>query len=132
MSFGKGGRNFRGRRNTRQQPISLPDGFVVQVHFAGQPGTTKRILNALRRDISEHLDALRAGGHLLAAGRYFSSVGGMWLLKVRHIPDAEKLVRDYPPVKQNLLTYRINVLVDLDQVPLVPQKPAREHTLEPA
>lgn len=131
MSFGKGGRNFRGRRTTRQLPSSLADGFIVQVHFAGKPGTTKRILNALRRDIATYLDTLRGGGHLILAGRYFSSVGGIWLLKVRHIPEADKLVREYPPVKQELLTYRTNVLVDLDQVPAGLNKP-NERTLEPA
>lgn len=130
MSFAKNGRHARSRSGNRQQPVSLPDGYLVQVHFAGIPGTTKRILNALRRESHEHLTALKNSGHLVLAGRYFSSVGGVWILKVRHIPDAEKLVREYPPVKQNLLTYRLNVLVDLDQVPQLAS--SKGTALEPA
>ncbi len=114
MSYVRHGRNFRGRKNNRNSVPESRDGYVVQVHFAGRPGTTKRVMNALRRDVQEYLDALRTNNQLLVAGRYLSSVGGMWLLKVKTMGDAERVARDYPPVKKDLLTFRINVLVDTD------------------
>lgn len=114
MSFVRQGRNFRGRRTSRTLIPESPDGYLVQVHFAGRPGTDKRTMNSQRRDIVQYIDNLKNHGQLLAAGRYLSSVGGMWLLKVKTLIDAEKIAREYPPVKKDLLTFRINVLVDTD------------------
>ncbi|MCB9357500.1 MAG: hypothetical protein H6505_02915 [Calditrichaeota bacterium] len=91
-----------------------PDGYVVQVHFAGKPGTSKRIMNSQRREIHDYLDALKKNGTLLASGRYLSSVGGMWLLKVKTLSDAEKIARGYPPVKKEMLTFRLNILMDTE------------------
>lgn len=112
MSFVRQGRSFRGRRATRNTIPESPNGYLVQVHFAGRPGTSKRVMNSLRRDIAAYLDSLKVQGQLLASGRYLSSVGGMWLLKVKTLMDAEKIAREYPPVKKDLLTFRLNVLVD--------------------
>ncbi|MBK6765364.1 MAG: hypothetical protein IPG71_03305 [bacterium] len=114
MSFVRQGRSFRGKRNTRNTIPESPDGYIVQVHFAGRPGTNKRIMNALRREVAQYTDDLKMNNSLLASGRYLSSVGGMWLLKVKTLVDAEKIAREYPPVKRDLLTFRLNVLVDSD------------------
>jgi uncharacterized protein YciI len=132
MSFVRQGRNFRGRRTTRNMIPESPDGYLVQVHFAGRPGTDKRTMNSQRRDIAQYIENLKNHGQLLAAGRYLSSVGGMWLLKVKTLIDAEKIAREYPPVKKDLLTFRINVLVDSDGALL--QTPIQDsvHVLEPA
>lgn len=116
MSYVRQGRSFRGKRNTRRSLPESLDGYVVQVHFAGRPSTTKRIMNSLRHDSQAYLDTLREKGQLLFAGRYLSSVGGMWLIKVRAMIEAEKLAHDYPPVKKDLLTFRLNVLMDRDGV----------------
>ncbi len=132
MSYVRQGRNFRGRRNTRGTIPESRDGYVVQVHFAGRPGTTKRIMNSLRREIHDYLETLRDNGQLLIAGRYLSSVGGMWLLKVKTMGDAEKIARDYPPVIKDFLTFRLNVLVDADNTMLQAKAPERERSMQPA
>lgn len=88
-------------------------------------------MNTLRRDIQAYLDALRSSGQLLVAGRYLSSVGGMWLLKVRSMGDAERIARDYPPVKKDYLTFRINVLVDTDNALMTSVLHEREHVRSP-
>lgn len=133
MSYVRQGRNFRGRRsnNRRTLPESL-DGYVVQVHFAGRPGTTKRVMNSLRNDSQAYVDMLREKGQLLFSGRYLSSVGGMWLIKVRAMIEAEKLAHDYPPVKKDLLTFRINVLMDRDGVFSKQLAKTHESDLQPA
>ncbi|MCB1060088.1 MAG: hypothetical protein KDB65_07645 [Calditrichaeota bacterium] len=132
MSFVRHGRNSRGRKNSRGTIPESKDGYVVQVHFAGRPATTKRLMNTLRRDIQAYLDALRSSGQLLIAGRYLSSVGGMWLLKVRTMGDAERIARDYPPIKKDYLTFRINVLVDTDNVLMTSISHERDSSLQPA
>ncbi len=116
MSYVRQGRTFRGKRNIRRSLPESLDGYVVQVHFSGRPGTTKRNMNALRNDSQAYLDNLREKGQLLFSGRYLSSVGGMWLIKVRAMIEAEKIAHDYPPVKKDLLTFRLNVLMDRDGV----------------
>lgn len=132
MSFVRQGRGSRPRRPQRHMMPEVPDGYIVQVHFAGRPGTSKRIMNAQRRDIAAYLETLRNHGNLLACGRYLSSVGGMWLLKVKTLLDAERIAREYPPIKKDLLTFRLNVLVDTDGSLLKQPLPRSEHELEPA
>ncbi|NUO19422.1 hypothetical protein HUU59_08255 [bacterium] len=132
MSYVRHGRNFRGRKSTRRSLPESLDGYVVQVHFAGRPGTTKRTMNSLRHDSQAYLDALREKGQLLYSGRYLSSVGGMWLIKVRAMIEAEKLAHDYPPVRKDLLTFRINVLMDRDGVFSKLSTKRTEDDLQPA
>ncbi len=132
MSYVRQGRTFRGKRNTRRSLPESLDGYVVQVHFAGRPGTTKRTMNSLRNDSQAYMDTLREKGQLLFSGRYLSSVGGMWLIKVRAMIEAEKLAHDYPPVRKDLLTFRLNVLMDRDGVFSKQMSKNTEHELQPA
>jgi uncharacterized protein YciI len=84
----------------------------VQVHFSGLPGATKKHLHAIKREITEKVQDMTRRGQLVLAGRYLSSIGGCWLLKVKNLEEAKRLAKEHPAVKSNLLTYRVNLLVE--------------------
>lgn len=111
MSFQRRDRNFKGKNSRRVLPESR-DGYFVQIHFAGKPGTSKKKLGQHHVALTDHLDQMMRRGQLLACGRYLSSVGGMWLVKVNSPHEAERLAKEHPGVKENLLSFRINVLME--------------------
>ena len=84
----------------------------VQVHFSGLPGATKKHLHAIKREITEKVQDMTRRGQLILAGRYLSSIGGVWLLRVKNLEEAQRLAKEHPAVKSNLLTYRVYLLVD--------------------
>jgi len=84
----------------------------VQVHFSGLPGATKKHLGAIRREITEKIQDMTRRGQLIISGRYLSAIGGVWLLKVKNIEEAERLAKEHPGVKSNLLTYRTYILLE--------------------
>jgi len=84
----------------------------VQVHFSGLPGATKKHLLAIKREIVEKTQDMTRRGQLILAGRYLSSIGGVWLLKVKNFEEAQRLAKEHPAVKSNLLSYRAYILVD--------------------
>ena len=111
MSFQRRDHNFRGRNSRRVLPESR-EGYFVQVHFTGKPGTNKKKIGLHRVALTDLLDQMMRRGQLLACGRYLSSVGGMWLVKVNSPHEAERLAKEHPGVKENLLSFRINVLME--------------------
>ncbi|MBU0691471.1 hypothetical protein KKH18_06610 [bacterium] len=102
----------RPRRKTFD-PDRGPRGPVyVQVHFSGLPGATKKHLHAIKREITEKVQDMTRRGQLILSGRYLSSIGGVWLLKVKTFEEAQRLAKEHPGVKSNLLTYRCYILVE--------------------
>jgi uncharacterized protein YciI len=104
----------RGDRPPRRTfDADKPRGPVfVQVHFSGLPGATKKHLLAIKREIVEKTQDMTRRGQLILAGRYLSSIGGVWLLKVKNFEEAQRLAKEHPAVKSNLLSYRAYILVD--------------------
>jgi uncharacterized protein YciI len=99
-------------RYTRPATKTFSGPVYVQVHFSGLPGATKKHLHAIKREITEKVQDMTRRGQLVISGRYLSSIGGVWLLKVKHIEEAQRLAKEHPAVKSNLLTFRVNLMVD--------------------
>jgi hypothetical protein len=105
-------KNDKFRKNGRGFVAKQVGPFYVQVHFAATPGATKKHLDAIQREITEKTQDMTRRGILIIAGRYLSSVGGMWLLKVNTKEEAEKHAREHPAVKSNLVKFRLKYLQD--------------------
>lgn len=89
-----------------------PEHFYYQVHFQPVPGARKIHFGAIRPKLTERMHDMIRRGQLLMSGGYPSSIGGMWLLKVKSRSEAERLVMDNPAVACNLLTHRLIELQD--------------------
>jgi hypothetical protein len=102
----------------RRRPVApvverpAPDFYFVQVHFQPRPGARKTHFDNLLPQLSDLLQSMIRDGQLLLAGGYPSSIGGLWLLKVRTLAEAERLVQAHPAVVAQMLTYR---LLDLQE-----------------
>jgi len=89
-----------------------PDHYYFQVHFQPVPGARKIHFGAIRPKLTERMQDMVRRGQLLMSGGYPSSIGGMWLLKVKSRSEAERLVMDNPAVACNLLKHRLIELQD--------------------
>jgi hypothetical protein len=89
-----------------------PEYYYFQVHFQPVPGARKIHFGAIRPKLTERMHDMIRRGQLLMSGKYPSSIGGMWLLKVKSRSEAERLVMDNPAVACNLLTHRLIELED--------------------
>jgi uncharacterized protein YciI len=89
-----------------------PEHMYYQVHFQPVPGARKTHFTAIRPKLTERMHEMIRRGQLLMSGGYPSSIGGMWLLKVKNRGEAERLVADNPAVACNLLKHRLIELQD--------------------
>jgi len=105
-----------------------PEYLYFQVHFQPVPGARKIHFGAIRPKLTERMHDMVRRGQLLMSGTYPSSIGGMWLLKVKSRSEAERLVMDNPAVACNLLTHRLLELQDPMGAIMHQEKP---HTVEP-
>jgi len=92
---------------TTATPERRPEFYYFQVHFQPVPGARKVHFGAILPKLTERMHDMIRRGQLLMAGGYPSSIGGMWLLKVKSRGEAERLVLDNPAVACNLLTHRL-------------------------
>lgn len=99
------------RRKPLPEPVAevkrTPDHYYFQVHFQPVPGARKNHFDAIRPTLLERTHEMIRRGQLLFAGGYPSSIGGMWLLKVKTRSEAERLVLDHPAVACSLLTHKL-------------------------
>jgi hypothetical protein len=84
-----------------------------QVHFTPVPGAKKKHYEAIQSAITERLQEMVRRGTLLISGRYAASIGGEWFVKAKNRHEVERLILDYPPVKCNLVIFKISELVDI-------------------
>jgi len=105
---------FRRRRipSENNAPKRLREYLYVQIHYQPRPSARKNHLAAVQPKLTERLHDMVHRGQLLLCGGYPTSIGGMWLLRVKSRAEAERLVRDNPAVACNLVTYRIVELQD--------------------
>ncbi|MFZ5434048.1 MAG: YciI family protein [Calditrichota bacterium] len=108
-------------------PTARPrDILYFQIHYQPRPGARKLHLSAVQHKLTERLQDMVRRGQLLLSGGYPTSIGGMWLLRVRSRAEAERLVLDNPAVSCNLVTYRI---VELQEPMGVLVQQEREHLM---
>jgi len=89
-------------------PSARPrDILYFQIHFQARPGARKNHLAAVQPKLTERVHDMVRRGQLLISGGYPTSIGGMWLLRVKSRSEAERLVMDNPAVSCNLVTYRM-------------------------
>jgi hypothetical protein len=112
-------------------PEKRPDHYYFQVHFQPVPGARKIHFAAIRPKLTERMHDMIRRGQLLMSGGYPSSIGGMWLLKVKSRGEAERLVLDNPAVACNLLTHRLIELQDPMGAVTHQEKPQPVETVEP-
>jgi hypothetical protein len=104
--------------------------LYFQVHYQPRPGARKSHLAAVQPKLIERLHDMIRRGQLVLGGSYPSSIGGVWLLKVRSRPEAERLVMDNPAVGCNLVTYRLVELQDPHGVVVQQERAAQIESLE--
>lgn len=93
--------NYRGR-----------NGAFFQVYFTQLPSAKKRQYLAIGAPTTNYQQELARRGALLICGVFPTSFGGMWLLKAKSSDEAEKMAAEYPPVKCNLVKYKVNELIN--------------------
>lgn len=86
--------------------------LYFQVHYQPRPGAKKSHLSAVQPKLIERLHDMIRRGYLIVSGSYPTSIGGMWLLRVKNRNEAERFVLDNPLVACNLVTYRLIELQD--------------------
>jgi uncharacterized protein YciI len=106
-----------------------PDHYYFQVHYQPVPGARKNHFEAIRPKLTEKMHEMIRHGQLLISGGYPSSIGGMWVIKVKNRAEAERLVMDHPAVACNLLTYK---LIELQEPEGAIIHEARLQAIEPA
>ncbi|HEY3295461.1 MAG TPA: hypothetical protein VGL38_08480 [bacterium] len=107
-----------------------PEHLYFQVHFQPVPGARKTHFAAIRPKLTERMHDMIRRGQLLMSGGYPSSIGGMWLLKVKSRSEAERLVQDHPAVACNLLTHRLLELEEPMGAIIHQEKPAIAEPIE--
>jgi hypothetical protein len=107
----------------------IPDFYYFQVHYQPVPGARKAHFDAVGPRLLERTHEMIRHGQLLISGGYPSSIGGLWVLKVKNRAEAERLVMDHPAVACNLLTYRLIELQDPEGMVV---HEARIQAIEPA
>jgi uncharacterized protein YciI len=108
----RGENTFRRRRLVRATERRQREFLYFQVHYQPVPGARKAHLMAVQPKLIERLHDMIRRGQLLMCGTYPSSLGGMWLLKVRSHAEAQRLVLENPAVSCNLVTHRLLELHD--------------------
>jgi len=108
----RGENNFRRRRLIRPIERRQREYLYFQVHYQPVPGARKAHLQAVQPKLIERIHDMIRRGQLLMCGTYPSSIGGMWLLKVKSHAEAERLVLENPAVSCNLVTHRLVELHD--------------------
>jgi hypothetical protein len=129
----------RGESTLRQRRLLRPverrqrEYLYYQVHYQPVPGARKAHLLAVQPKLIERIHDMIRRGQLLLCGTYPTSLGGMWLLKVKSHAEAERLVLENPAVSCNLVTHRllelqdpIGVVVHLERTPPPPDAPVPE------
>lgn len=108
----RGESTFRRRRLIRPVERRHREFLYFQVHYQPVPGARKTHLMAVQPKLTERIHEMIRRGQLLMCGSYPSSIGGMWLLRVRSHAEAERLVLDNPLVSCNLVKHRLVELMD--------------------
>ena len=108
----RGENTLRRRRLVRPVERRQREYLYYQVHYQPVPGARKSHLLAVQPKLTERLHDMIRRGQLLMCGSYPSSLGGMWLLKVRSHAEAQRLVLENPAVSCNLVTHRLQELHD--------------------
>jgi len=86
--------------------------LYYQVHYQPVPGARKTHLQAVQPKLTERVYDMIRRGQLILCGGYPSSIGGMWLIRVKSHAEAERLVLENPAVSCNLVTHRLIELQD--------------------
>jgi hypothetical protein len=108
----RGQSTFRRRRLIRPIERRQRDFLYYQVHYQPVPGARKAHLLAIQPKLTERIHDMVRRGQLLLCGTYPTSLGGMWLLRVRSHAEAERLVLENPAVSCNLVRHRLLELMD--------------------
>lgn len=109
---------FRGQSMMRRRRLIRPverrqrDYLYYQVHYQPVPGARKAHLLAIQPKLTERIHDMVRRGQLLLCGTYPTSLGGMWLLRVKSHAEAERLVLENPAVSCNLVRHRLLELMD--------------------
>ena len=112
------GGEYRGQSTLRRRRLIRPverrqrDYLYYQVHYQPVPGARKAHLLAIQPKLTERIHDMVRRGQLLLCGTYPTSLGGMWLLRVKSHAEAERLVLENPAVSCNLVRHRILELMD--------------------
>lgn len=108
----RGESTFRRRRLIRPIERRQRDYLYYQVHYQPVPGARKAHLLAVQPKLTERIHDMVRRGQLLLCGTYPTSLGGMWLLRVKSHAEAERLVLENPLVSCNLVRHRLLELMD--------------------